>query len=58
MQFTAASDSFPAIDGFLVFSSVWVMVRVRISVRVREALSYGPLTMAALSYDGHDSLKA
>jgi len=40
MLFTAASRGFPAIDGFLVFP------RVRVRVRVREALNYG-----ALSYD-------
>jgi len=39
MLFTAASRSFPAIDGFLVFPRVRVKVRVR--VRVREALGHG-----------------
>jgi len=52
MLFTAASRGFPAMDGFLVFPRV----RVRIRVRVREALSYGPLAMAALSHDEHESL--
>jgi len=42
--FTAASRSFPEIDGFLVFPKVRVRVR---RVRVREALSYG-----AVSYGG------
>jgi len=51
MLFTAASHGFPAIDGFLVFP----MIRVRIRVRARKALSYRTLAMAALTYDGHES---
>ena len=38
MLFTAASHGFPAIDSFLV------LPRVRVRVRVREALSYGALS--------------
>ena len=43
MLFTAASCGFPAIDGFLVFHRVGVRVKVRlrVSARVREALSCG-----------------